>query len=100
MSAVTLVNAELRPVHMYLRKGGEAADTENRTCLCNALLASAGLGQTRRATGYTEDPLVTLGSNLDGVRAMLQDHPQGWSAAQAVTWLLAPDPDPDPGQSA
>ncbi len=77
------------PVHMYLRKGGEAADTAGRSCLCNALLANVGLGQTRRAGGYTEDPLVTLGSSLDGVRAMLTRYPDGWSAAQAVTWLLA-----------
>ncbi len=77
------------PVHTYLRKGGEAADTAGRACLCNALLASIGLGQTRRTGGYTEDPLVTLGSSLDGVHAMLRRHPHGWSAAQAVTWLLA-----------
>jgi NAD(P)H-dependent flavin oxidoreductase YrpB (nitropropane dioxygenase family) len=77
------------PVHMYLRKGGEAADAASRSCLCNALLANVGLGQTRRTGGYSEDPLVTLGSSLDGVQAMLQRHPHGWSAAQAVTWLLA-----------
>lgn len=76
------------PVHMYVRKGGQAAATNGRSCLCNALLANVGLGQARR-TGYTEDPLVTLGSDLDGVRAMLQRYPHGWSAAQAVTWLLA-----------
>jgi NAD(P)H-dependent flavin oxidoreductase YrpB (nitropropane dioxygenase family) len=80
------------PVHMYLRKGGEASDAAGRTCLCNALLASSGLAQTRHAAGYTEDPLVTLGSNLDGVHAMLQRHPHGWSAAQAVTWLLGTSP--------
>lgn len=82
------------PVHMYLRKGGDAADTAGRSCLCNALLASIGLGQTRRASGYTEDPLLTLGSSLDGVREMLQRHPDGWSAAQAATWLLARQPPP------
>ena len=76
------------PTHMYLRKGGDATDAAGRSCLCNALLANVGLGQTRRS-GYTEDPLVTLGSSLDGIRAMLQHHPRGWSAAQAVTWLLA-----------
>ncbi len=76
------------PVHMYVRKGGQAAATNGRSCLCNALLANVGLGQARR-TGYTEAPLVTLGSDLDGVRAMLQRYPHGWSAAQAVTWLLA-----------
>src|ERR1019366_2781918 len=77
------------PAHMYVRKGGEAAETAGRSCLCNALLANVGLGQTRRADSYTEDPLVTLGSNLDGVRAMLERHANGWSAAQVVTWLLA-----------
>jgi NAD(P)H-dependent flavin oxidoreductase YrpB (nitropropane dioxygenase family) len=76
------------PVTMYVRKGGDAADTAGRACLCNSLMANVGLGQTRRGTGYTEDPLVTLGSDLDGVRAMLRLHPDGWSTAQAVTWLL------------
>ena len=77
------------PVHTYLRKGGEPADTVGRACLCNALLANVGLGQTRRDSGYAEDPLVTLGSGVDGAAAMLKRHPAGWSAAQAVTWLLA-----------
>jgi NAD(P)H-dependent flavin oxidoreductase YrpB (nitropropane dioxygenase family) len=86
------------PAHMYLRKGGDAADTAGRSCLCNALLANVGLGQTRRASGYAEEPLVTLGSSLDGVRAMLQCYPDGWSAAQAVAWLRAPA-GPDPSRS-
>lgn len=86
------------PVHTYLRKGGDAADTADRVCLCNALLADVGLGQTRRHSGYTEDPLVTLGSGLDGAAAMLRRYPAGWSAAQAVAWLLAdPAADPDLG---
>jgi NAD(P)H-dependent flavin oxidoreductase YrpB (nitropropane dioxygenase family) len=88
------------PVHTYLRKGGEIADTHGRTCLCNALLANVGLAQTRHDGGYTEEPLVTLGSGLDGVSAMLARHPAGWSAAEAVTWLLAgtqPEPAHQPG---
>ncbi len=80
------------PIHMYVRKGGDAADTACRSCLCNALLANVGLGQTRRHTGYIEDPLITLGANLDGVREMLQHYPDGWSAGQAVTWLLSHQP--------
>ncbi|HET9079266.1 MAG TPA: nitronate monooxygenase [Trebonia sp.] len=76
------------PVHMYLRKGGDAADAAGRVCLCNALLANVGLGQTRADRRYTEDELVTLGSGLDGVRALLDRYPHGWSAAEAVTWLL------------
>jgi len=77
------------PQHMYLRKGGDPADTAGRACLCNALLANAGLGQTRPASGYEEQPLVTLGSDHGGVRSLLKHHPDGWSAAQAVSWLLA-----------
>jgi len=76
------------PANMYVRKGGDATDTVGRSCLCNALMANVGLGQTRRGDGYVEDPLITLGSDLDGVRAMLAQHPDGWSAAQAVPWLL------------
>ncbi len=80
------------PIHTYVGKGGEAGDAAGRACLCNALLANVGLGQTRRSSGYTEVPLVTLGASLDGVHAMLQRHPDGWSAAQAVDWLLAGSP--------
>jgi NAD(P)H-dependent flavin oxidoreductase YrpB (nitropropane dioxygenase family) len=75
------------PVHMYLKKGGELADTVGRKCLCNGLTAGIGLGQDRR-DGYSEVPIVTLGSDLDGVAQMLSEHPGGWTAAQAVDQLL------------
>ena len=54
------------PVHMYVKKGGDLADTVGRKCLCNGLTAGIGLGQTRR-DGYQEVPIVTLGADLDGV---------------------------------
>lgn len=79
------------PEHMYVRKGGDAADAAGRSCLCNALMANVGLGQLRR-DGYAEEALVTLGSGLDGVRELLGVHPDGWSAAEAVSWLLATAP--------
>ncbi|MEP7036289.1 MAG: nitronate monooxygenase [Dermatophilaceae bacterium] len=75
------------PVHMYVRKGGAAEDTVGRKCLCNGLMATVGLGQTRRG-GYQEVPIVTMGADLEGVAKMLSDHPAGWSAAQAVERLL------------
>lgn len=74
------------PVHLYLGKGGEAADTVGRQCLCNALTADIGLGQTRH-DGYVEPPLVTLGADLDGPKALAQRHPRGWTASEAVAWL-------------
>jgi len=82
------------PVHMYVRKGGTAEDTVGRTCLCNALTANICLGQTRRDSGV-EPALVTLGSDLAGVRELAARHPGGWTATDAVLWLLetsSPDP--------
>ena len=75
------------PVHMYLRKGGTEADAVGRKCLCNALMANIGLGQVRRG-GYVEEPAVTLGQDLTGARALHARYPDGWTARQAVDWLL------------
>lgn len=77
------------PVHAYVRKGGTEEDTHGVACLCNALTANVGLQQTRQ-DGYTEPALVTLGADLDGARRLLAQHPDGWSAAQALDWLTQP----------
>ena len=75
------------PVHMFVKKGGAAEDTEGRKCLCNGLTATIGLGQHRK-DGYDEAPLVTLGEDLVGVEELSRRHPQGWTAADAVAYLL------------
>ena len=75
------------PVHMFVKKGGAAEDTEGRKCLCNGLTATIGLGQHRK-DGYDEAPLVTLGEDLAGVEELSRRHPQGWTAADAVAYLL------------
>jgi hypothetical protein len=46
-----------------------------------------GLGQTRR-DGYHEAAIATLGADLDGVSKMLAELPGGWTAVQAVDFLL------------
>ncbi|MDA8437280.1 MAG: nitronate monooxygenase [Propionibacterium sp.] len=74
------------PEHMYVRKGGDAADTVGRICLCNGLLADIGLGQVRR-DGHVEDAVLTLGQDLSGPQQLLASHPDGWTAAEAVRWL-------------
>jgi NAD(P)H-dependent flavin oxidoreductase YrpB (nitropropane dioxygenase family) len=74
------------PVHMFVRKGGDAEDTVGRVCLCNALTSTVGLGQTRK-DGYEEPPLVTLGADVEGVKALYRAHPGGWSAADVISWL-------------
>jgi len=88
------------PIAMYLRKGGTAEDAEGAKCLCNALLADIGLAQHRR-DGYVEPALVTLGADLAGARRLDAEHwlhggnPEGWSAREAVEWLLREVGSPD-----
>ena len=81
------------PVHVFLRKGGTIEETVGRVCLCNALTANVELGQTR-PDGYTEDPLLTLGADVDGARQLADAHPAGWSALDALRWLLPEEPEP------
>jgi NAD(P)H-dependent flavin oxidoreductase YrpB (nitropropane dioxygenase family) len=63
------------PPEEYERLGGDARDTDNRVCLCNALLSTAGF--------YTDDesPMVTLGVSGERVKEHL-------SARQVVQDIL------------
>lgn len=93
------------PVDVYVRKGGELADTVGAKCLCNALTTDVGIGQHRK-DGYVEEPMVTLGSDLTGALRLDSEHwlhggnADGWSATEAVAWLLrevaVPGTDPVP----
>jgi NAD(P)H-dependent flavin oxidoreductase YrpB (nitropropane dioxygenase family) len=74
------------PVDTYVSKGGDRADAAGRACLCNALTADIGLGQTR-PDGYQEPALVTVGSDLTGARTLAELHPRGWTASDAVAFL-------------
>lgn len=76
------------PVHMYLKKDGDQKATEGRKCLCNGLMANIGLGQERK-DGYVEARLVTLGQDLVGARELIRTYVEGWSAQQAVAWLMS-----------
>ncbi len=76
------------PVHMYQRKGGDPADTVGRKCLCNALFSNIGMPQVRKS-GYVEEPAITLGQDLEGALGLLARHPDGWSAADVIAWLLS-----------
>lgn len=76
------------PIDVYQRKGGQFDETTGRKCLCNSLLANVGLGQVRH-DGYVEETLVTLGQDLAGPKELIVRYPAGWTASQAVEWLLA-----------
>ena len=78
------------PVAVYVeRHDGRAANTAERRCLCNALLATADLAQ-QRPDGYTEPPIVTTGTDFTGVRHLMSMAPDGrtYTARDAVDYLL------------
>ena len=75
------------PNKTFIFKGGAEAATVGKKCLCNALMANIGAPQMR-AGGYQEQALITLGSDLSGEEALLKIYPHGWSATQALDFLL------------
>lgn len=75
------------PAHVFIRKGGAESALTARKCLCNGLMANIGLGQ-HRGDGYVEQPLLTLGADLSGAQELIEKYPGGWSAVQAVDFLL------------
>jgi NAD(P)H-dependent flavin oxidoreductase YrpB (nitropropane dioxygenase family) len=85
------------PTAQFLRKGGSERSIEGRACLCNALLATAGMGQ-RRPNGSVEAPLLTSGSDLEPVRTLMARtiRPEGrYTAADVIDYLLGrPAPTP------
>jgi NAD(P)H-dependent flavin oxidoreductase YrpB (nitropropane dioxygenase family) len=74
------------PLDNYEFKNGEVDSAQGSKCLCNALMADIGLGQVR-PDGRVEISLLTLGSDLDGPRALRNLHPEGWNAVQALNFL-------------
>jgi nitronate monooxygenase len=76
------------PVANYVAKGGKIEDTVGRKCLCNALMANVGHGQTRK-DGVTEPPLVTTGDDLNTIASFLQPGEDSYGAADVVASLMS-----------
>ncbi|HEY0866072.1 MAG TPA: nitronate monooxygenase [Fimbriimonas sp.] len=75
------------PVEDYLAKGGKIEDTVGRKCVCNGLMATIGLGQTRK-DGYKEAALVTAGDEVATVARFLKPGQASYSAKDVVERLL------------
>ena len=75
------------PIEVFVGKGGDVDATTDRVCLCNALMASAGLGQIRSA-GEREVPIVTSGDCTNELATLLKDRRD--YGARDVIELLAP----------
>ncbi len=73
------------PEPAYRAKGGSAEETAGRVCLCNALMATAGLGQVRRGA-TSEPPIVTSGDEIAGI-VQLAGADGCYGAADVITHL-------------
>ena len=71
----------------YVRKGGLLAETRGRLCICNGLLATIGLGQTR-GPGRAEPPLVTCGDDLPGILRFARPGAASYSAREVLDGLV------------
>ena len=78
------------PLRSYSEiKGGRAANTDGRLCLCNGLLATAGLAQHRVKHGYDEPALVTAGTDFEAVSILMSQRAPGefYTAGDVVDYI-------------
>lgn len=71
-------------VENYMMKGGSLENTFGRTCLCNGLLSTIGLGF------LGEMPLVTAGTDLSSVRAIARRYGLDYGAEEVIDYVLNP----------
>ena len=77
------------PVNVFASKGGDAAETEGRKCICNALIATAGYPQTRAGGTLIEAGIVTSGDDLGNLRRFMPEDGTEYHAADVIRVLLA-----------
>ncbi len=77
------------PQEDYVKKGGDLKDTKDRKCLCNALLSTIDLAQTRRS-GFIEPALVTAGDHIPELKVFLQEGHTHYSAKTVIKNILGP----------
>ena len=75
------------PVSDYVAKGGSAETTPGRKCLCNALFATIGLGQTD-PQGVEEPAIVTAGDDVVHINRYLQAGKASYTAEDVLRVIL------------
>ena len=75
------------PVADFVRKGGDAAATEGRKCLCNGLMSNIGFGQIR-ADGLSDGALLTAGNDVAHIARYLPPGQDSYTAADVLHYLL------------
>ncbi len=76
------------PDAAFIAKGGCPDDIAGRTCICNSLFATIGLGQTL-ADGSKVAPVVTLGDDFKHVGRICRNGSLDYSAADVVSFLYS-----------
>lgn len=76
------------PVDDYIRKGGDIKDTEGRMCVCNGLMGTVGLAQTRK-DGSVEPILVTAGNDLSILKGYIPEGKNHYTAADVIALLTS-----------
>lgn len=75
------------PVLDFTKKGGLLEETNNRQCLCNALMANIGLAQLH--DGQEQEVLLTAGDDAAFVARFLSPGKDSYSAADVIANLLS-----------
>lgn len=73
------------PEETFVRKGGAREETSGRVCLCNALMATVGLGQ-QRGSGGAEPAYLTGGDDLMELGSFLAGR-TSYGAAEVIAYL-------------
>lgn len=76
------------PIEDFVSKGGPEEDTVGRECVCNGLMATIGLGQTRQ-DGSEEPILVTAGNQAATVAQFLPAGAKSYTAKDVIDRLLS-----------
>ncbi len=74
------------PDAAFIAKGGNPDDIAGRTCICNALFATIGLGQSF-PDGSKALPVVTLGDDFDKIDRVCKDGQLDYTAADVLKYL-------------
>lgn len=82
----TIYRCSAEPVDAFIAKGGDAADTVGRRCLCNGLTSNVEQAQWRDDTSSAEPPLVTSGDDLLALADFAAAHP-GYTARDVVQYV-------------
>lgn len=82
------------PIDDWVKKGGVLEATVGRKCLCNGLMANAGLPQVSpfkkegEAQRYVEEMLITAGDDINQCRTYMKDGSTEYGAGDVIDYLL------------